>query len=656
MADTQTYVVETRYRATGLREQAAEAEKAAGAHKRLGDHAQHSEGILARMNAALLGYLGFHAIASQIESLIGKFISLSSEAEMLQIQLGGMFQAGGAPGLTGAENFEKSLDASTELIAKMRKDARELPGTFQDLMNIFQPMLATGLGTGRSINQIEAVASRFMAASASMHIPSAVAGHELESLLMGRANNIMPLWRSLKPIIVANADAIQGVNEKQREGLKDLEGVQKVWHELTVDQRINALMQATDALQPAIDKVGGSWETISSTFDDYRNNVLRMAGESPFAAMKTILGEINEFYEKNQAQVDAIAKSLGHDLAEGLKTAYGYAKEIFTFLAAHKDEVKMVAGFVATQVAGAGVNRLLGVGGGGGGLFASAGAGGVPGVGQMLGAGASGVITGRLINNFSDLDKRVQYGNDALNGLWGAVGTLPGPLGQTAQALGLMTKAAQAFAGWVDSSQKEAAEIHAAGMADDQMLMALRGKGGTSLDSMLNRAKTLRELGGAYEDFGPHAFGLDTEVESARKYNLQAGALAYQFAARANAINPGGDINEGAIKSLLVSQKTPRQALPGGSYDEGAWMVRNAAELYAQAKAFGAPESALDKTGKPEGPGHKGGDTYNITINQEVSTEDDADRVLVMTARGINAAFSRPVVSSHSVGLSLHGY
>src|SRR5262249_24542593 len=145
MADV-TYKIVTVYETQGLGQIHPDAARAAEALDKLGGAAMRAEGILERLNSYLMGYLGFSLIKGQIEALGHEFVTLNAQAESLQIQLAGMFQAGAAPGLTGPDKFRDAMQASSELIVKMRKDARELPGTFQDLMNLFQPVLATGLG------------------------------------------------------------------------------------------------------------------------------------------------------------------------------------------------------------------------------------------------------------------------------------------------------------------------------------------------------------------------------------------------------------------------------------------------------------------------------------------------------------------------------
>src|SRR6185436_5628028 len=106
-------------------------------------------------------------LADRAKGMIKHIIEMQSAAETSKIAIAGMFSAAGMP---GANNFQTSLQMSADIITKMRRDARELPGTFEDLQNVFQMSILGGGEAGKSVSQIEQMSANVMAVSKSLNI------------------------------------------------------------------------------------------------------------------------------------------------------------------------------------------------------------------------------------------------------------------------------------------------------------------------------------------------------------------------------------------------------------------------------------------------------------------------------------------------------
>lgn len=688
------YSVSTRYKNEGLREATHEAEQGHVAYDRMGEAMEHAASAMERLNALAERYVGFEILKRAAEGVVHEFVHLGSEMEALEIQFAGMMQAGGAAGLTGPENFERSMGASAELIAKMRQDARELPGEFQDLVNVFQPVLATGLQSGRSIADVERFSARMMATSASMHIQSTVAGHELEGMLMGRASPIMPLWRSLSPIIAAQAEKLDFLTKKQREGLHTLEEQKKVWHELTVDQRMKVLLGATNALQPAIDRVGQSWVTLESTAEDYLKTIKLAAGAPVFEEAKKILGEMLKYYEGHKEHIDHIAEVAGTKLAGGLRQAFEYGKSLFGYLVDNKDTLIRVAeAYAAIHLAQRATNlvttatRAVGSGVGAAGGLVSI----LRGDGEQVGTGGGRVAT--AIAQWAArrfLGPMAGGGAAATGGALGKaihviVDNLPG--GGVTAAGGALGEAATAAGGELTTLTGGLSSLGGAA-----------GPAAVALASLVAQFETLKEIGQKREEMGkqwrddhqelidqeravqanwenylktgegPERKVTESEKDDVKRLAAQAQAVDWDQSRfwstmpqeLYNAVTSDQMLNtlaRGMTEGVIAANTRPELAAvlagetekmgwgPGGGYG----VEFGAPESLL--KAMGLLKSVLEEHGTPAKPLSAKGTTINIVQHNNVYEADDPDRVRVVIKEGLMDALYHPTHSSTGPGV-----
>lgn len=345
-------VVRVVYQLGGIREAQQGAEGLAGALDHSEQSAQRSASAFSSLTSTLTGYLGLRAIAGDALAAGRALLGLSSEAEDTRIAIAGMLQAGGAAGLSGsAQDFSRYMGVSAEVMAKIRKDARELPGEAEDLMNVFRGSLQGGLEAGKSVMDIEGLSARMMAVSKVLQIPSEVAGREMQMMMEGRAGAHNALWQRLKANIGVTAEEFNAFSSAEK------------W------DRIDKALKGYD---PAIKEFAKTWSAVSSTAADYVKTLLRVGGEPIFNALRDILLEITGYYEQHQAQIDEMVKSLGGELADELRATWGYAKEVMAWIIDHRDDIAKVLEMAAIYKIGTGLASLGAAGGGAAGGVAGA--------------------------------------------------------------------------------------------------------------------------------------------------------------------------------------------------------------------------------------------------------------------------------------------
>lgn len=299
------------------------------------------------------GGLGVHALVQSISSL-------NAEAEGATIGIAGMLQAGGA-----FTNFQDAMGRSQELMTQMRRDAAALPGTFDDLRQVFQGGLLPGLGAGKSSTEVEHLAARFMSVSKMLQVDSHTAGRELSMLLEGRAGAHVVMWARLQSLIGKSS---------------------KDFNAMTSAQRFEAISKAMNGFDPAIKDYEKSWDAVASTTRDTLTNFQRIATTPLFNAVKEDLYQINTWLGNNQALVVEWEMIVGNNLVH----AYDRVKDSLHWIWVHHGEILSTAKHAAEGglVARVGLGLLGNAGGAGlarSGLTALGGlAGGGLGMGALL--------------------------------------------------------------------------------------------------------------------------------------------------------------------------------------------------------------------------------------------------------------------------------
>lgn len=706
----QIHNVITRYRNDGLVQAGREADTAAEHFDHLGGKIEESQGALSRFNQTMLGYLGFRALAGDAMSLARGFVEVANAAEQAQFTISALLQAGK---VSGTESWVGAMQKGSEFIAKMRKDAQALPGTFQDLMSIVQPSMLPGLEAGLSPAQIEKLAADMMAVGKLLQVSPQVVGHEMEMLLHGRATSRTPLFAKLSGAMGMEAQD---------------------FNKLSPEQRVAKLNEAVGRFGDAIKAYEQTWDAVSSTAQDNIDEIKRGLGAAFFGDLKKELEKVNGYYQEHRGELMQMADVVGGKLASGFSKLADFVAKSFGWIYDHREGLLKIAEVYGATLLG---RQLGGLGGGGGGAggagslaaqallggylgdslklasvaalgtpgttlgnagalfmanynarqqqaaltsgslgyfdrmsrgdaFLSAGGSslraigraelqaiagqGLPSAGQVAGSVVSNYAIAHMLNNMDDMSKGFRFANDAINVTTSALSTLPGPIGQIAGALGTFYQALNALAGWVDKKHKEDVERDVTIQNIDRNFGDAQLQNAGSIYTAMRGYKYKRA-----DEYGPvDPTDAKAEVELAKQVVALTAAGA-QYAQEFGAVS-GNTVSRDMIRARLASQL---DASP-----DDKWVQERAEGIYLQAsrhlEAKGLVDSYADamaaKTSTPkDAAGKRAAPVVHITINQEISEAEDADRTLVKTTQGIRRAFEHPTVSSINHGIAIRG-
>jgi hypothetical protein len=344
---------------------------------------------------------------------------LDAAAESAQIAMAGLMNAARFP---GADDFNRSMVMSSELMKIMRTDAAALSGTYEQMQAIFQATIPVAHEAGQSLISAEKLSGRVMEFGNTFKIPAEFIGREFRQMMEGRASVRNALFKDLS-MFMGN---ISG------QDFNTLASPEK-WQKVT---------EALAHFDPMFKKVGETGTAQLTTMESYFNQLVRIGSGGMFDGLKHELKEINEWYTKHQEQVDEIAKKLGKELGEGLAHGFAIAKDAIAFIVAHREAIKNIAeAFLLFK----GLSMM------GGGFSGSTGVAGAKGLefGNVLGGGAFGLAIAQATGQTNLLNRSMMVTE-------GAMGTLPGPIGMVAKGLLGLHAVLGAFADKVEEKHAEA--------------------------------------------------------------------------------------------------------------------------------------------------------------------------------------------------------
>jgi hypothetical protein len=342
--------------------------------------------------------LGREAVG-MIKELTGHIIELSAKTETTRIAIAGLFTASG---FKGADDFNTSLLMSQSIMQKMIADAAKLPGTMEDLQEIFQGGIAGGSKAGKSIMDIEQLSSKMMAVGKAFEMPAQMIRQEFSEMLEGRARKQTPLFAKLSQFMGDDMTA-------------------QKFNAMAAPEKWEKIEAALEKFNPMIKAYGDTWDAVSSTTESYANQLLRIGSSGVFEFMKQKLAEINEWYEKNKDQVDAIAKKLGDELAVKLKQGFEAVKEVVSFIIAHREAIVNIAEAFAVLKG----FQILGAGGG---FAAGGGKAEAPSMSNVFGGAAFGYALAHLTGETNIVSSSMMM-------MEGALSQMPGLLGMVSKGL-----------------------------------------------------------------------------------------------------------------------------------------------------------------------------------------------------------------------------
>lgn len=241
--------------------------------------------------AISLGKIGIGAgIAAATYGVLG----LNNELESTKVSLAAVLNANGiGGGMAGA------MEKAAGWVQQMKKDAKDLPGEFSDLLGIVQSGASAAFNAGLNVQSFEKLSAQAMAAGKAMAVPMDQAGRELAQLLEGRAG----------------AHNVFGT----RLGIHASE-----FNTKSNDQRIKMLTDALGKFEPAIKVFGNTFDAQSSTLIDNVKSFVGAATGPLFDKVKGTLGDANAWFDNNQMTVKKYADNIGYHLAN----AFDYGKGV----------------------------------------------------------------------------------------------------------------------------------------------------------------------------------------------------------------------------------------------------------------------------------------------------------------------------------------
>jgi hypothetical protein len=226
------------------------------------------------------------AIGRTIAQVKEGVVGLNANLETTKVSLAAVLYSQGK-----TSSVEAGLERAASWLSQMRKDAKDLPGEFEDLLGIVQTSAGAAFNAGLDVESFERLAAQSMAAAKALAVQSDQAGRELAQLLEGRAG----------------AHNVFGT----RLGIK-AEGFNK----LDPTKRVDIITNALAKFEPSIRVFGQTWDAQTSTFQDNIKTFTTIATGPLFSKIVGTFAEVNEWFDKNQAKVKWWAENIGYRLGQ----------------------------------------------------------------------------------------------------------------------------------------------------------------------------------------------------------------------------------------------------------------------------------------------------------------------------------------------------
>lgn len=242
---------------------------------------------------------GQMAIGSAIGAITYGVLSLNKELETTTVSLAAVLNS---KGFDNGGGIEGAMGQASKWVKEMKKDARDLPGEFEDLLGIVQTGAGAAFNMGLDPAKFEKMAANAMAAGKALAVPMDQAGRELAHLMEGRAGAQNVFGTRL------------GISA--HEVYKDIDGAQKKFNELSKEGRAKTLEEKIGAFQPAIKAFANTYDAQSSTMVDNAKQLVQLGTQELFGRVVNDLIDVNTWIDENRDTLEAWAKSFGHDLVD----------------------------------------------------------------------------------------------------------------------------------------------------------------------------------------------------------------------------------------------------------------------------------------------------------------------------------------------------
>lgn len=217
--------------------------------------------------------------------------------EQTRIGMAGEFQAAGVS--SSFEGGERTADAAMRL---MRKKAAALPGTYQDLVNIFNTSLIPMMRGGASVKQAVDLSAQTMAVGISRGIRPDVIGREAAAILAGQAKG--------SNLLAARVLGLHGASAAH-------------FNKLTPEARFKYFEREMNnpGRLAASDKYTGTLDTQWTTALENVRTTMMSLTQHLFESVKSFLSKINQWFDQNKTAIVKWADEIGYHLAKGFDAA-----------------------------------------------------------------------------------------------------------------------------------------------------------------------------------------------------------------------------------------------------------------------------------------------------------------------------------------------
>lgn len=254
---------------------------------------------------------------------VGAMAQLNREIESSRIGLATMLQQASAGGRGPFEDFNRAMERAVSLQQAFRERGAALPGTTKDFEDAFKTLVPIANQAGASVEELLSLAEKSVVAAS----------------VGGISGGAATVARDVRQILTGSASLSEISTTALHGGLD-------TFLKLAKKDKAKALQEITKALAVSDEALGAtaaSFDAQFATATDTAKQLVATVGAPVFEWVNKQLGIANEWYTKNKARVDEIAKGVGKKIVGGLEKAIQFAKDF----AKHWDIIKRVIQDVA---------------------------------------------------------------------------------------------------------------------------------------------------------------------------------------------------------------------------------------------------------------------------------------------------------------------
>lgn len=287
---------------------------AVGSMGALGAEAGRLSGVLGTLGgvaraALTAGFVvgGASALAG-LAALAHGVNTLNGDVDSLSVGIAGMVAAADVSGTEGPAGWANAMGFAEQTMVQIRRDAAALPGEAEDFIEVFRAGLPGALESGMRAADVAQFTNRFAAVGIAFRVDAPQIGRDLNLMLQGRAGAHVNMWNRLKSVIGKTSEEFNHLSAAERR--------------VTIDSALRRY-------QPMIDAYANTWEALTSTTISYGKDLLRLATSPFFNVAKKELRSVNDWWARNETRIDEMANGIGHRLVNAYKLASGEAHHLW---------------------------------------------------------------------------------------------------------------------------------------------------------------------------------------------------------------------------------------------------------------------------------------------------------------------------------------